>query len=183
MNKVFVYGTLKRGFGNHRLLANAKFIGPAMLAGNHTLLDSGFPVCMHVTNDKGEGGVVLGEVYAIDTTTLRWLDRLESEGAMYNRLPQEVVYQDGTAEVVWVYIGAPAYWHGTEVGEQWRREYQFFVYDGRRPDDELVLTDADLETELWEWWEDAMEADMARNGVANDDPDAGGPPGSGYVPS
>jgi gamma-glutamylaminecyclotransferase len=162
--KVFVYGTLKKGFGNHaRLLADAPLVGVAMLSGNHTLLDSGFPVCLPVTDDQGEGGVVLGEVYSITEGQLARLDRLENEGRMYHRMLQPVVYEDGTADHVWVYIGDTTFWKGAPVGEQWRRDWQFFVYDGRRPGSAEPARDE--EEDLQEIWELAMEADMARMGL------------------
>jgi gamma-glutamylaminecyclotransferase len=131
--KVFVYGTLKRGFGNHKLLANAKFIGPAMLTGAHILLDSGFPVCMPAE----EGLIVAGEVYEIDADTLRWLDHLEGEGRMYHRQPWHVTYADRSEDVAWVYIGDEKYWAETRVGAQWING-NTWVYDGtaRRLDDD-----------------------------------------------
>jgi gamma-glutamylaminecyclotransferase len=126
--KVFVYGTLKRGFGNHYLLEGAKFIGPALLTGTHVLLDSGFPVCM----PQPHGATVTGEVYEVDGEILSDLDRLESEGRMYHRQPWHVSYEDGSEDVAWVYIGDEAYWARTKVGGQWLDENNVFIYDGRR---------------------------------------------------
>lgn len=42
--KVFVYGTLKHGHGNHRILAHLEKEKNGVLL-NHKLYDAGFPVC------------------------------------------------------------------------------------------------------------------------------------------
>jgi gamma-glutamylcyclotransferase (GGCT)/AIG2-like uncharacterized protein YtfP len=61
------------GQGNHRLIANTRFLGAARTAAGFTLYDLGaFPGMV------AEGsGAVEGEVYAIDDATLARLDRLE----------------------------------------------------------------------------------------------------------
>lgn len=69
--KLFVYGTLKKGFGNHRLLEGAKFLGEDTIPGGMISL-GGFPGWL------GEGeGYTKGEVYEIDEEHLHATDRLE----------------------------------------------------------------------------------------------------------
>lgn len=87
--KVVVYGTLKRGYGNHYILASgrAEFNGEKIVDG-YRLEHHGFPVAVPDENAR-----FLGEVYDIGDTeidhraqeTLARLDRLESEGYLYNR--------------------------------------------------------------------------------------------------
>lgn len=106
--KVFVYGTLKKGFGNHRRLEHVSKEKNGVLQ-NHMLYDSGFPVCT-----PHEGSSVTGEVYDIGDcqATLRSLDQLEGyrendpDRSMYLR--QSVTLEDG--EEVQTYIGNPLYW-------------------------------------------------------------------------
>ena len=73
MNKlVAVYGTLKQGFGNHRLLQHCTKVGTVDLEGWDMYSLGGFPaVC------KGNG-TILAEVYEVeDLATMVALDRLE----------------------------------------------------------------------------------------------------------
>src|SRR5216683_3259005 len=86
MHRVFVYGTLKGGIHNHRLLAHAKFIGHAITDQAYRMVAGGFPIVL-------EGGdyAVKGEVYEVDDAMLERLDQLEgyrgedNPGNMYNR--------------------------------------------------------------------------------------------------
>lgn len=105
MTKVFVYGTLKRGYNNFKHLLNhkdAKFIGEALTVQEYTMLNAGFPVLM-------EGGEqparVVGEVFKVDNATLKNLDMLEGEGSIYDRKLVKVTLADGTVMQVSAYIG------------------------------------------------------------------------------
>ena len=42
-HKVFVYGTLKKGFGNHRFLRGSVFLGNARTNDHFALYESGIP--------------------------------------------------------------------------------------------------------------------------------------------
>lgn len=98
--KVVVYGTLKKGYGNNRLLCNAKYIQEYVIPG-YKLYDCGFPVA-----SPQEDSAVLGELWEIspdDNQTIQWLDRLEAEGRMYNRIEVE--------ENTFMYVGNPPYWN------------------------------------------------------------------------
>ena len=92
---VFVYGTLKRGQGNHHWLAEAVFLGESTLSGA-VLHDLGpFPMAI-----EGEGAVQ-GEVYGVDAAGLARLDRLEGHPRLYGR--RLMALADGRA--AWVYLG------------------------------------------------------------------------------
>lgn len=94
---VFVYGTLKRGHGNHHWLGDAPFLGEAVLP-DVVLHDLGpFPMAV-----PGEG-VVRGEVYGVDADGLARLDRLEGYPRLYDRRP--LLLADGRR--AWVYLGRP----------------------------------------------------------------------------
>ena len=77
-NLVFVYGTLKKGFGNNGLLRDAEFIGES-LVDNMTLYDMGFPVAVDRDGEK-----IKGEVFRI-TDELQSLDYLEGYPDFYDR--------------------------------------------------------------------------------------------------
>lgn len=109
--KVFVYGTLKKGFHNHRCLEGARFVTNAHLSVPFRMFDTGgFPVLLPATASK-PGYFPTGEVYELPEgrpgeLILARLDRLEGEGSMYHR--QEHQTMDG--EVVSVYIGDERTW-------------------------------------------------------------------------
>ncbi len=79
--RVFVYGTLKRGFGNHRFIAQARFLGRAITSKDYALYVSGIP---YVVRDEPVS-CIHGEVYAVDQSTLNTLDRLEGHPGWYRR--------------------------------------------------------------------------------------------------
>ena len=68
---VFVYGTLKKGHGNHRLLENSRFIGEDSITGFDMYSTGGFPAVI-----PGDG-VVFGELYEVTPEELESLHRLE----------------------------------------------------------------------------------------------------------
>jgi gamma-glutamylcyclotransferase (GGCT)/AIG2-like uncharacterized protein YtfP len=129
--KIFVYGTLKRGFGLHRYLAECPFLGRAQTVEPHVLLDSGFPVMTPL----GCGAVTVeGEVYEVESPAL--VDRLDRIEGAYDRELIEVRYEDDAVQEVWAYIGKPEAWkHNSSLGIQWL-DGSVFCYDG-----------SDLETE------------------------------------
>lgn len=83
--RIFVYGTLMRGFGNNRLLVGQTLVGADMTR------DAGFvlyplggtvPGVSRVT----DGGChVAGEVYDVDDKALARVDALEGNGRFYTR--------------------------------------------------------------------------------------------------
>ena len=80
-HKVFVYGTLKRGFRNHYLLDGCEYLGGAVTMPTYRMIENGFPVIM----PDPDGRPLAGEIYIVDDETLARLDRLEREGSSYDR--------------------------------------------------------------------------------------------------
>lgn len=105
---VFVYGTLKAGYGNHRLLEGKTMLGIGVTDIRYNMISGGFPVVMAADN----GLLVKGEVYDItgDLATLDNLDRLEGEGVMYNRREIPVTLENGDRIVCCIYEGTEPYW-------------------------------------------------------------------------
>ncbi|MEI6830166.1 MAG: gamma-glutamylcyclotransferase family protein [Synechococcaceae cyanobacterium ELA445] len=97
MDAVFVYGTLKRGQGNHHWLRGAPCRGRRRLLGAR-LHDLG-PYPMAVPGD----GVIHGEIYAISADDLERLDELEDAPLLYQRHQRPL--DDGS--LAWVYLGRP----------------------------------------------------------------------------
>lgn len=107
---VMVYGSLKEGFGNHRLLIGQEFLGTFETADPEFFMISlgAFPG-VH----KGGSGRILGEVYRVDEDCFRSLDALEGNGYFYTREEVNaycVMRPDGTVpgemEVIqtWMYL-------------------------------------------------------------------------------
>lgn len=105
---VFVYGSLKRGHGNNRLLGDqehAKFLGTEFLRGNYRLVDlSAFPGILE--NKEWPRAEILGELYAVSVEALASLDILEGNKFFYTRKKVQVGgdYRKG------VTIGATKAW-------------------------------------------------------------------------
>src|SRR5690242_2147493 len=81
--RVFVYGTLKRGQRNHRLLAGQHFEGEAATRPLYRLYDLGRYPCL--VEDPANGLAVCGEVWSVDQATLRRLDELEGVPVLFSR--------------------------------------------------------------------------------------------------
>jgi gamma-glutamylcyclotransferase (GGCT)/AIG2-like uncharacterized protein YtfP len=79
--RLFVYGTLQSGEGNHRLLRTSRLLGVRRTDARYTLVSLGaFPALL-------EGGAtsVVGELYEVDGDTLAAVDRLEGHPHLYRR--------------------------------------------------------------------------------------------------
>jgi gamma-glutamylaminecyclotransferase len=100
MHMVFVYGTLRKGLWNHSLLGTSKFIGMAKTKERYALYSNGVPFLSRA----GSISQVTGEVYSVDGTTLLNLDRLEGHPDAYKREQAEVILQDGTEIIAWIYF-------------------------------------------------------------------------------
>ncbi|XP_020548877.1 putative gamma-glutamylcyclotransferase At3g02910 [Sesamum indicum] len=120
---IFVYGTLKRGFYNHRLIDDLMRPRHAVYLGPHTTVQP-FPlVCgphgiPYLINLPGCGHRVLGELYSVSSGHARSrLDDLEGvHQGHYERLP--IVVVDGGERVVEV----EAYFAHRGFGEAlWKR--------------------------------------------------------------
>ena len=80
-NMVFVYGTLKHGFYNHRVMlkANGRFVGAHITEPEYTMVSlRAYPAVL----DQGDTSIH-GEVYEVDS--LLYLDRLEGYPGFYDR--------------------------------------------------------------------------------------------------
>lgn len=101
-NLLFVYGTLRKGFGNHYFLQGAAEKGNGEIEG--ILYASG--MLPMIAEGKG---VVKGEVYEIPTSEMWYdLDALEGHPTWYVRQVVEAIMEDGTSQAVWAYFMRPS---------------------------------------------------------------------------
>lgn len=111
--RVFVYGTLKNGHGNHRLLARSgsKYLGRCFIEGRYKMLSlGGFPGI--VSSGQVPMNRVVGEVYQVDEDTLQSLDWLEGHPKFYERRKVPTPFKNA-----WCYFLPEAYLtHQTPAG-------------------------------------------------------------------
>lgn len=113
---IFVYGTLKKGFSNHRVMGESTLLGEATITGFDMLSLGGFPALV-----KGKSEIK-GEVYEVNQeNTLRGIYRLE--GYTGNRNSTGNWYE--TADV------------DTPFGEA----ELFYMKDGSRYNDRPIIQD------------------------------------------
>ena len=110
---VFVYGTLKKGYGNHSLIGDGEFWGEAITEDSSFALTSvspygGFPLVRE--GDKK----VKGEVYLVSNKVLKRLDQLEGVPTMYLRKTTKVlIYQPSFENPIQVNY---YHWNGMNEG-------------------------------------------------------------------
>ena len=105
-SKIFVYGTLRKRFNNHHLLASSNFIGAAKTVEKYTMYTSGIPFVAK----SPEISHITGELYSVTPETLACVDELESydplspEKSWYVREEIEVICDDGEKEKAFIYF-------------------------------------------------------------------------------
>jgi gamma-glutamylcyclotransferase (GGCT)/AIG2-like uncharacterized protein YtfP len=100
---LFVYGTLKRGFGNNRFLDGQKFMGNAVSTEPHYFMTGdGIP---YLHEDDQNGKFVVGEIWEVSDAALEAIDGLEGHPNHYCR-EERLFFCKGKPIVAWVYLAA-----------------------------------------------------------------------------
>jgi len=112
--KIFVYGTLRQNFANHRLLATSKFLGFAKTESKYVMHCMG---AIPFVSKSQAISQILGEVYEVDNETLKAIDQLEGcipsitnpkefdSNSWYTRSEVAVEFLDfGQFDQVWLYF-------------------------------------------------------------------------------
>lgn len=96
---VFVYGSLKEGFHNNRILANAALVQAGAVTADACYTMKSLEYYPAVF----EGGThrVRGEVYEVDPDLLKTLDALEGHPFVYER---KLVPVEGMSRRAWMYL-------------------------------------------------------------------------------
>lgn len=126
---VFTYGTLKRGFSNHRLLeelfasGDASLVGPAVTSARLPLVCGPYrvPFLLNLPGAGAGAHRVRGEAYAVTARGLARLDELEGvETGHYERLAVAVDLEGGGGGGG--AVDAIAYFaHRSYANDMWRR--------------------------------------------------------------
>lgn len=77
-HRVFVYGTLKRGFPNHALMRAATFIDTGLTIERYPMIVQGRGFSPVMLPEPGQGHRIVGEVWEVDDAQLAALDVLET---------------------------------------------------------------------------------------------------------
>ncbi len=102
---VFVYGSLKRGFALHSLLAAQRFAGRAVTSPLYRMFDLGdYPGMV----DWQPGNSIEGELYGVTEQCLRVLDDAEGvDEGLYVRKPVQLHNPiPATSVFAWFYAGS-----------------------------------------------------------------------------
>jgi gamma-glutamylaminecyclotransferase len=85
---LFVYGTLKRGLGNHHLLAGQEFLGEAETEPRYRVIDlRRYP---GLIVDEANGLAVKGELWNVTATCIEALDDFEEAAGLFVRKPVRI---------------------------------------------------------------------------------------------
>jgi len=108
LDLVFVYGSLKEGMWNNRLLYDSELIGAYVTYDKFLLGDVGvpyaFPECVLPSEVKHKAKPILGEVWRMDDfITFSLLDSLEGHPRHYYRTLTETDYGP-----CWIYVNPDA---------------------------------------------------------------------------
>lgn len=119
---VFVYGTLKKGFRNHRILEIEEYVGPGSTLNNYSMLvtkntKAPFPI-VFPDGRADRRGAIYGEIFKVRPRVIRELDYLESNGTMYKRsiTPVYVAFKNGSVKKIYafMYKGKRDFWSTRE---------------------------------------------------------------------
>ena len=111
---LFVYGTLKRGLRNHRLIADQEFLGKAETEPRYRVIDLGpYP---GLVADTENGVAVKGELWAVSECCLAELDDFEEESHTFRRASVALA---GRAGAVFAYFWNRAVPDGAPSGGEW----------------------------------------------------------------
>ena len=111
---IFIYGTLRSEFSNHKYLINAKFLGHAKTINKYVMFGN---VSIPFVSKSQSNSTIVGEVYEIDIEALENIDKLEgceiltehplqfSEKSLYSRelVPVQIV-DTGITLNAWIYL-------------------------------------------------------------------------------
>ena len=105
MNRIVVYGSLRRGHGNNSLLEDSDFIDECLTESGYVMRSlGGFP-CVSIGGNQS----IRGELYSVSDDVLRQLDSLEGHPDWYERqlinvLPFNMM---GNWIKAWIYLMPP----------------------------------------------------------------------------
>lgn len=100
--KLFVYGTLQRGYGNHIRLRNAEFISTGVSVKPYVLFNCGFPLAVPFTENEETHPLlpITGELFKVTKAELESCDRLERHPSWYKRTTIQINTDNGIVDAM-----------------------------------------------------------------------------------
>jgi gamma-glutamylaminecyclotransferase len=96
---LFLYGSLKRGHRNHRLVADQEYLGETVTEPRYRVIDLGrYP---GLIRDDANGLAVRGELWAVSPCCLLELDEFEGGEGQWVRGPVEIPGREGVEAYFW----------------------------------------------------------------------------------
>ena len=99
---IAVYGTLRKGFGNHGLLSDARLLDSGITIDQYAMVCEGIPYV--ASGHREDGNNLAVEVYAVNDETLKEVDRLENHPEWYQRKEIKVKLDNGVIATAWLYF-------------------------------------------------------------------------------
>lgn len=109
---VAVYGTLRKGFGNHGLLQSARLLDAGNTVDQYAMVCEGIPYVGSEVREDGNNIAV--EVYAVDDETFARLDDLERHPEWYTRQEIPIVLDNGMVVNAWLYFNDTVNYEGMQ---------------------------------------------------------------------
>jgi gamma-glutamylaminecyclotransferase len=108
MHKIFVYGTLKRGYPNFDIgMAGTAFVGEYRTVDLYPLVIGGPWLSPNLIDEPGTGHQVTGEIFTATDEAVEFLDHFEMThiATGYRRVERSFEALDGgTVTTAWVYV-------------------------------------------------------------------------------
>lgn len=138
-HRVLVYGTLKNGYGNNRVMfrdgGKAEFVSRAITREKLYVADGGFPMATRHLPPGAKpdvAGQLVGEVWAMNDIAFANCDKLEGHPNFYTRQKIRASLDNGGNSSIWIYlIENPRGIYGERLirpnGEgliEWKQEYR-----------------------------------------------------------
>jgi gamma-glutamylcyclotransferase (GGCT)/AIG2-like uncharacterized protein YtfP len=117
INRIAVYGTLKKGFSNYyNYLLNSKHIGKGITESKYPLVVHGLP---YMIDEEGVGHNVQVDVFKVSNSKLKELDKLEGHPNWYERKQVKIKMRNKVI-MCWVYFNNGV----SSVGKELHKSYE-----------------------------------------------------------
>jgi gamma-glutamylaminecyclotransferase len=102
--RLFVYGTLKKGYSNHFFLENCKYLGKAISVDQNFQMyewEWDFPI----VSQTNEGYFIKGEIYEVPYDQINAIDILEDHPNWYQRKKRYFILENSNEVIsAWIYL-------------------------------------------------------------------------------
>jgi len=174
--RVFVYGTLKSGYGNNRVITGNgggfKLNDAQTLEGTFKMYGHGMPF-PYASVDHADGGMIIGEVYRTTLEAFVRCDSLEGYPSFYNRKIIEVVTPNGQTCEAWIYFSESEHREETRIMSGNFDDRESIKYPAMNEADEINDEDLEAAGEFYDSLDDDNELEAGELEEWEDEDDDG----------